>query len=524
MKRLPLTHTLAALAMFFFAVLAMPSCNPSSAAKSSASPSTEQARTSTGEGLALAPRMGANVQGVFMKKRLVGGKYFYEYPALAELGITMTRGISGSGSTFSRYGDPALDPAYAGHGWTRAAADYPAVSEAQKAGQKRSPESNNHYRDWLNMVQASPAKDLVVVANPYMPFSELAAFLDDAEAAGARVLWLEAGNEMNSPSDLKAWQEQLAARDPGTARYDARTRVEKAFALYWDWVRELEDFAQTRKLPLAYVGPPPAYAFPDMLDPETMGDKANLGQKKALSDRIFNEIGSDRVRRGLLAGAGISRHRYSQWDIEGKEMQERNDDLSRKLSYPLSRNYYSELKETEVDFYRSLYPNAKILLTEWALRKSGAGAGYSMAACYDVAKTLIAMGQINAAYRENVVELVTFQNLYAEKMGGLIYYEGNTVGLSPEGRAYRLFTVMDGRPILEVGKGDNIETQWLRVQGVNGQAIVYYNRSSAPFKLPFSGEVHFLQSDDILGEPETVQVNRADGSVPANSVGVLYIQ
>ncbi|GEM_PF-1127971 len=523
MKTPLFTNTLAALAMLFLAALAMPSCNPPNAATSSLSPSPEQARTGSSEGLALAPRMGANVQGVFMKKRQVGGKYFYEYPALAELGITMTRGISGSGSTFSRYGDPASDPAYAGHGWSRAAADFPGVSEAQKAGNKRSPESNNHYRDWLNMVQASPAKDLVVVANPYMPFSELAAFLDDAEAAGARVLWLEAGNEMNSPADLKAWQEQLAERDPAAARYDARTRVEKAFGLYWDWVKELEDFAKARKLPVAYVGTPPAYAFPDMLDPETMGDKANLGEKKALSDRMFNEMGSDRVRSGALEGEGISRHRYSQWDIEGKEMQVRDDDLRRKLSYPLSRNYYEELKKTEVDFYRSLYPDAKILLTEWALRKSGAGAGYSMAASYDVAKTLIAMGQINASYRENVVELVTFQNLFAEKMGGLIYYEGNTVGLSPEGRTYRLFTVMDGRPILEVGKGDNIETQWLRVQGLNGQAIVYYNRSSASFKLPFSGEVHFLQSEDILGEPETVQISRAEGSVPAYSVGVLYI-
>jgi len=467
--------------------------------------------------------MGANVQGVFMKKRQVGGKFFYEYPALSELGITLTRGISGSGSTFSRYGDPARDPDYAGHGWSKAAADYPDITEAQKSGKKRSPESNNHYRDWINMVRTSPAKELVVVANPYMPFSELAAFLDDAAAAGGKVLWLEAGNEMNSPSDLKAWQEQLQQRDPRAASYDARTRVEKAFALYWDWVEELETFAEARNLPLAYVGTPPAYAFPDMLDPETMGDKANLGEKKALSDRIFNEMGADRVRRGQLEGRGISRHRYSQWDIEGKELQDRDDALRRKLSYPLSRNYYEELKKTEVDFYRSLYPDAKILLTEWALRKSIAGAGYSMAACYDVAKTLIAMGQINASYRDNVVELVTFQNLYAEKMGGLLYYEGNTVGLSPEGIAYRLFTVMDGRPILEAGRGDNVETQWLRVQGQRGEAVVYYNRSAAPLKLPFSGEVHFLQSDDILGEPTTVQIKRAEGSVPAHSVGVLYL-
>ena len=486
-------------------------------------PVASAARESSADGLALAPRMGGNVQGVFMKKRMVNGKYFYQYPAIEELGITLTRGISGTGSTFSRYGDPAIDPRYAGLGWQRAAADYPGLDEAQKVGKKRTPETENDYRSWIDMAANTSLKDLVVVANPYMPFSELAAFLDDAAAAGANVLWLEAGNEMNSPVNLKAWQEQLLQTDPRVSSYNGSERVEKAFDQYWDWVEELESFARARNIPVAYVGTPPAYAFPGMLDPETMGAKANQGAKKAQSDRMFNETGSRLVRSGRLAGAGVSRHRYSQWDIVDREIQERNDDLRRRLSYPLARNYYEDLLKTEVDFYRKLYPGAKILLTEWALRKSIAGAGYSMAASIDVAKFLIAMGQINAQYRENVVELVTYQNLYSEKMGGLIYFEGSEVGLSPEGLTFSLFSVMDGRPILEVGRGDNINNQWLRLRGEGGEVLVYYNTSATPFTIPYSGQVRYLQSEDILGSPSIVQSARAERQVPAFSVGVVEL-
>ncbi len=502
-------------------ILTLPSCNKLAA--DSAIKAPEATLRTASEGLALAPRMGANLQGSFLKKRILEGRYFFDYPAVNELGITLTRGISGSGSTFSRYGDPKRDPLYAGLGWAKAAADYPALDEVQKAGNKKSPEINNHYHDWINMIKACSLKEMVVVANPYMPFAELTSFLDDAEAAGGRILWLEAGNEMNSPANLKAWQEQLLDRDPRAESYTGLERAEKSFELYWNWVEELESYAKARGIPVSYVGTPPAYAFPGMLDPETMGEKATLGKKKAESDRIFNEMGSARVRRGELPGKAVSRHRYSQWDIIGEEVQERNDDLRRRLSYPLARNYYEDLRKTEVDFYRSLYPDAKILFTEFALRKSIAGAGYSMAACIDVAKVLIAMGQINAEYRENVVELVTYQNLYAEKMGGLIYYEGSEVGLSPEGLTYNLFTVMDGRPILEIGKGDNINTQWLRVRGPKGEAIVYYNTAAQPLRIPYSGQVSYLQSEDILGEPVNVLSARAEGSVPPHSVGVVLL-
>ncbi len=509
------------LAIFVLAALLNGRCSLS--ADAGAKNPEWESRQSNTEGLALAPRMGGNVQGVFMKRRQVGGRYFYEFPAITELNITLSRGISGSGSTFSRYGDPSRDPLYAGHGWAKAAAEYPNLTEAQKAGRKRASESSNHYRDWIDMVINSPLKDMVVVANPYMPFEELGRFLDDAQTAGGKVLWLEAGNEMNSPADLKAWQEQLAQRDPSAARLDARARAQKAFDLYWDWVIELERFAEGYDIPVAYVGTPPAYAFPDMLDPETMGSKANLSQKKAQSDKFFNEAGSNRVRRGQLKGQGVSRHRYSQWDIIGEEQQVRNDDLRRRLQHPLDRNYFEELKRTEVDFYRNLYPNAKILLTEWAMRKSIAGAGFSMAASYDVAKTLIAMGQINAVYREQVVALMTFQNLFAEKMGALIFFEGQQVGLSPEGLTYSLFTVMDGQPILEIGQGDNVQHQWLQVRSPMGEALVYYNMSSNPISIPYSGALRYLQSEDILGEPLNVLEARADGQIPAHSVGVIML-
>ncbi len=484
----------------------------------------EAPRRTVDDGTLRAPRMGGNVQGVFTKKSRIGSRDFYQYPQVNDLRISLTRGISGTGATYSRYGDPSRDPSYRGHGWERTMKDYPDQEKVKKMAPRDAVEDDNFYRDWMRFAEQTGMKDMILVANYFMPFSELDQLLRDLEAKGIRVLWLEADNETNSPEHVKMFEAELRRKDPRFASYNARQRFEKAFELYWDWVGELEDFADARGLPVSYVGTPPAYAFPDMLDPETMGEKANVSEKKAQSDRMFNEMGSRYVKEGRLEGMAISRHRYRQWDIVGRQVQARNDDLRRRLAYPVYRNYYLDLKETEVDFYRKLYPDAKILFTEWALRKSIAGAGHSMAAAIDVAKFLLANAQINAEYGETVVDAVTYQTLYDEKMGGLLYPDGNGLGVSPEGWAYHLFSVMDGAPILEIGNGDNTRTQWIRVQGPDGEYVCYYNLKDEPMAIPYQGGARYLQSADLLGEPVTIQSAQADRQVPAHSLGIVQLR
>jgi hypothetical protein len=423
------------------------------------------ASTRTVDGTVRAARMGGNMQGAFYKKSRVQGKPFYKYGKVEELSINLSRGISGTGATLSRYGDPAKDQAYVGHGWARSARDYPHIEKAQSQAKRETRETVNYYTEWLDFCRTTGMSDIIITANYFMPFNELDALIKDAQAQGLNILWIEADNEMNSPEHIKMLQAELQQKDSRASSYRGIQRVEKAFELYWDWVEELEAFCDPRGLKVSYVGTPPAYAFPDMLDPETMGSKANLSQKKAQSDRMFNDMGSQRVRSGRLKGEAVSRHRYRQWDIVGREMQQRNDDLRRRLEYPIYRNYYEDLKETEADHWRSLYPDAQILMTEWALRKSVAGAGHSMAAAIDVVKHLMALAQINAAYGETVFDAATYQTLFAPKMGGLLFPESNGVGIAPEGWAYHLCSVMDGAPVLEVGNGDNTHQQWIRVSG-----------------------------------------------------------
>lgn len=471
-----------------------------------------------------APRMGANMQGAFLKQGQVKSRQFYTYPQVEELRINLTRGISGSGATLSRYGDASRNPAYRGHGWMKSAEDYPYLDKLDKLAQRDRNEDRSYYTDWIEFCQQTGMSDIIMTANYYMPFDELAAFINDADAAGLNILYIEADNEVNSPEHQKMLLAELQRKDPKASSYNGRQRAEKAFGLYWDWVEELEEFCAGKGIPVSYVGTPPAYAFPDMLDPETMGSKANISDKKAQSDRLFNELGSERVRSGGLKGTAISRHRYRQWDIVGKQVQARNDDLRRRLEYPIYRDYVQDLKRTEVDHYRKLYPDAQILFTEWALRKSIAGAGHSMAAAIDVVKFLTALAQINAEYGETVVGAATYQTLYAPKMGGLLYPDDNGVGVSPEGWAFHLLSVMDGAPILEIGNGDRKRTQWIRVQGEDAEYIVFYNLKAEPMPIPYNGGAKYLSSADILGEPVTIESGQANGQVPGHAVGIVELR
>lgn len=476
----------------------------------------------SGAVLALAPRMGGNVQSAFIKRRKLNGRWFYTYPAMEDLNLNMTRGLSGTGATYSRYGDPSRDPAYRGMGWAKSAAEHPNHERPQQIQKRDRNEVENHYKSWMDMCVATDMRDVVLVANMYMPFSELQDLIDDMESRGINILWVEADNEQNSPQHQRGLLASLKEKDPNTGRYGPEELARKNFAQYWDWVEELEAFCSERGLPVSYVGTPVIYAFPnDLPDAVTGGRK--IGKKKSTTDRVFNESGAERVLRGKLEGAAISRHRYRQWLHKDGVMYDRNDDLRKKLSYPLARNYYDDLMRTEVQFYRSLYPGAQILLTEWGLKSRPNGPGYSWAQAQDVAKFLLATAKINAELREQAIPVVTYQSLYGQKMFGLMYFEGNEVGLAPEGRAMSLFSVMDGAPILEVGNGDDIKTQWIRIENNGQQYLLYYNLEDRNMPIPYAGSVEFMQATDLFDETNTTKTQTASGFVPSNSIGVVTL-
>ncbi|MFT7589383.1 MAG: hypothetical protein ACI959_001601 [Limisphaerales bacterium] len=479
-----------------------------------------------GDYLALAPLVGANVQGAFMRMREVNSSPFYKNASkVNELGITLTRGLSGTGATYSRYGDPKRDPLYKGMGWGKSAQEYPTHKRAVKIQKRDTKERNSFYDDWIDFTNATNMKDMILVANMYMPFSELEAFIEKARANGVNILWLEADNETNSTEHQEGLFELLKEVDPKATTYNRAMATEKAFGLYWDWVGELEDFGTEMGIPVSVVGTPSAYAFPEMLDPKTMGDKANISPNKVKSDRLFNQIGSDRTKANKLETKAVSRHRYRQYDLVRGEVNARNDVLRKKLEYPIYRSYYRDLKKTEVDHYRKLYPNSQIIFTEWGLRKPEGGAGNSFAVAVDVAKFLVANCQINVDYGFNVVDAVTFQSMYGHKMGGLIYHDNNSaVKIAPEGIAMSMFSQLSGRPILEIGNGDDSKTQWIRIACAEGEKIFFYNLGNSDMNISYSGDVEFLQSEDLLSENTTIDRQNGVSKLPKHSIGVLTIK
>lgn len=510
--------------LFLIAMLVSVSACKSSEEGASTQEGGSSAVAADGEYLALAPRLGANVQSAFERGRQPRGqRYFYTYGDCEDLGLNISRGISGTGATYTRYGDPKRDPKYKGHGYAKSAAEIRGHELLDKVANRDRREDNNMYDEWINFANHTGWDEMVIVANLYMPMNELQDLVDEVKRNNIKIMYLEADNEMNSVEHQQGLRVELERTNPSARRLPREEQVELAFKKYWDWVEDLEAFGDRNNIPVSVVGTPPAYAFPDMLDPETMGSKANLGKMKAITDRIFNDSGSKRTKRGDLKGEYVSRHRYRQYDLIKGKINERNDDLRRKLEYPLARNYYKDLTETEIDFYRGLYPDCKILFTEYGIRKPGAGAGSSFAVATDIAKFIVTTSKINAVYGEQVCALLTYQKLYGEPMGGLMQFDQNkNYRISPEFRSMQLMSPIDGAPILEVGNGDDVDNQWVRAKTDQGEMIFFYNRSDRAFPIPYSGEVEYLQSRDLLDE-NTRTKKGSMSELPPNSIGRIKL-
>jgi hypothetical protein len=86
-----------------------------------------------------------------------------------------------------------------------------------------------------------------------------------------------------------------------------------------------------------------------------------------------------------------------------------------------------------------------------------------------------------------------------------------------------LFSVMDGAPILEVGNGDDVKTQWIRIENNGQQYLLYYNLENRSMSIPYAGSVEFMQATDLFDEANTTKTQTATGSVPPNSIGVVTL-